>query len=653
MLLAGVGYFVFNLTGQLAGQIVYQGVTLDSPTGSSVRESILDMQQVGVNTVSIHVPWNQASPRSTSLSSANGLSVTEHLTSIEPTIDQIHSLGMEVLLQPRITVDSGELSIAIDPANTSTWFDSYTSMLTDLTQFAEQKQVALVSVGYELNLLEAPERESDWRNVVLRLRGNYSGRLTYASDYTFDQQFDGGFEDLPWWDALDFVGINAYFPLTADLNAESEQLDSAWIAVADEIEDWRGRVGNQQNVILTEVGYRSVDGGAAMPRSDGRGGRVDLQEQADAYSALLTALEARPWWGGVFFQTWNADVQAGGLGDSGFTPQHKPAESVLAEHYGGRSNFFVVPSLLASWEQSFEQWRIPGEGPSATGGLRLEDQRGVVEGNGSLAVPASTEMQLVMSKTWTLEGSNAYSLFKLAAEHPADYVLELDVTYDLDQVPDGAVANIVFLLDDVAGTTTRSVQVDLGQGSGDTTARVTLPLSDIPLRTNSLWYELQLGTDNNFSTPALFDNLRLRSTVVGDITNDIVVDANDIDALSDALRRGDTDEQFDANRDGIISQDDRLAWMAAVGTTPGDLDLNGSVDFPDFLVLSSQFGKPGNWSEGDATGDRLVNFADFLLLSSNFGETVAGIAVPEPDTSPLLYCAMFVILMSSIRRRSI
>lgn len=55
----------------------------------------------------------------------------------------------------------------------------------------------------------------------------------------------------------------------------------------------------------------------------------------------------------------------------------------------------------------------------------------------------------------------------------------------------------------------------------------------------------------------------------------------------------------------------------------GDTDLDGDVDFLDFLVLSAHFGRTGAvWSLGDFNGDGTVSFYDFLQLSSNFGKRI-------------------------------
>ena len=55
-----------------------------------------------------------------------------------------------------------------------------------------------------------------------------------------------------------------------------------------------------------------------------------------------------------------------------------------------------------------------------------------------------------------------------------------------------------------------------------------------------------------------------------------------------------------------------------------DLNGNGIVDFPDFLILSAAFGQNVEpaLSGADLDGDGLVAFEDFLILAESFGQPV-------------------------------
>lgn len=99
--------------------------------------------------------------------------------------------------------------------------------------------------------------------------------------------------------------------------------------------------------------------------------------------------------------------------------------------------------------------------------------------------------------------------------------------------------------------------------------------------------------------------------------------------------------------DGIVTG---VASKRSLGQLiPGDANMDGVVDFSDFLICSSNFDKPGRWHHGNFNGDRLVDFSDFLMLSDNFQASV-GASVPEPDGMQITV-TLAICLISAIRRR--
>ncbi|HSD27226.1 MAG TPA: HEAT repeat domain-containing protein [Vicinamibacteria bacterium] len=203
------------------------------------------------------------------------------------------------------------------------WFANYADYILAHARLAQEAGADMLSVGRELDRTVA-RREADWRVLIGRIRALYSGRLTYAANFD-------SYRDLGFWDALDAIGISAYFALCDTPDPTPEDLSRGWDRALRPLEELSRRYGKP--VLMAEVGYPAVPGAAAAPWRETRG-EADVWLQARLYEAAFAAMAKRPWIQGAFPWLWEGTAQPP-FRDPSYSIQGKPAAFVLARWYGG------------------------------------------------------------------------------------------------------------------------------------------------------------------------------------------------------------------------------------------------------------------------------------------------------------------------------
>ena len=104
------------------------------------------------------------------------------------------------------------------------------------------------------------------------------------------------------------------------------------------------------------------------------------------------------------------------------------------------------------------------------------------------------------------------------------------------------------------------------------------------------------------------------------------------------------DVDFIAYKDGV--------FLPTVASLAEDFNMNGAVDFADFVMFSNVFGKsvPPADALFDLNMNMEVDFGDFVQFSNAFGNTAEVSAVPEPNS--LAFAIFGLLLELGYRRRS-
>jgi hypothetical protein len=245
---------------------------------------------------------------------------------IRVTFDSTASHGIMNLLKPHLWVRGGwvgEIQM-LNEENWKIWFENYRGFILDYARLAEKLKMPMLAVGTELELTSV--REKEWREIISEVRKVYSGKLTYAANFT-------EFEKVKFWDALDYVGIQAYFPLAEGHNPSLEELKSSWDKHLPKIEKVVRKY--KKPIIFTEIGYCNTVDAAIQPwvwPNERKEIEFSEEMQARCYEAFFQTAWKKDWLAGVFFWKWYPERHDR---EPDFTPQGKSAEKVMKAYFSG------------------------------------------------------------------------------------------------------------------------------------------------------------------------------------------------------------------------------------------------------------------------------------------------------------------------------
>ena len=241
-------------------------------------------------------------------------------------IQLAHEKKLSVMLKPHLWISHGTYTGAFKlhtEKDWQIWEDSYREYMLHFAHIADSMKAEIFCVGTELGAA-IKQRPQFWSSFIDTLKQNYHGKLTYAANWDDYKKF-------PFWEKLDFIGVDAYFPLASDKTPSINSLQKGWKKYMDELE--KLSVKHNRPILFTEYGYRNVDYTGEEPWKENEGRQND-EAQANSYEALYQSFAGKDWFAGGYLWKWYADKGHHSRREIDFTPQGKIAEKVIANWYG-------------------------------------------------------------------------------------------------------------------------------------------------------------------------------------------------------------------------------------------------------------------------------------------------------------------------------
>jgi hypothetical protein len=237
--------------------------------------------------------------------------------------------GMQVMIKPQVwpwNDWTGEVAMQ-NEGDWQLFFERYFRWIRHYAMMAELYDADILCIGVEFSKATLA-RPDDWRKMITRLRTVYNGKMTYAANWGDE------FEQLSFWDALDFVGVNCYYPISKKDKPKQKELNDGFAEVVDKVE--RVAEKAQKPVLFTEIGFRSCTTPWANPHAEADGRAIDDAAQAACYQAMIAGLAGKSWCQGIYLWKWPAYMADAQFDPTGFTPLGKPAEQLVRDWFGRR-----------------------------------------------------------------------------------------------------------------------------------------------------------------------------------------------------------------------------------------------------------------------------------------------------------------------------
>jgi hypothetical protein len=302
----------------------FQANEYNTPAGVTSQDALA---ATGVNWVGLLVTQYQDNATSTSIAPSSS---TPTDAAVIAAIQELHAKGVKVMLKPHVDALSGEWRGTFQPSDVNAWFASFTAFIIHYAQLAQDNNAEMLCFGTEFVQLSGSANLSRWTSVINAIRSVYSGPLVYAANATFAAD---EFTSVSFWDQVDVIGLDAYFPLTNHSDPTVPELVSAWssnsggLNILAAVQNFASAHPTKP-VIFSEIGYRSVSGANTRPFDFTMTGAVDGTEQQDCYEALYEVWSRQTAsLKGIFWWSWSVPVPT--PTDTDYTPWTKPAENVL------------------------------------------------------------------------------------------------------------------------------------------------------------------------------------------------------------------------------------------------------------------------------------------------------------------------------------
>lgn len=279
-----------------------------------------ELKSLGVDSVSIH-PYAQIQN-----DGHVRFRASDDNRSITVPLDWARERGLSVMLIPHIAywgtkfLWRGEINFE----TTTEWdrfFGDYEVWIVQMARLAEAHGAGTFCIGLEFT--NAQKFEQRWRKIIAAIRAVYHGKLTYGGNWD-------SFGEVKFWDALDYIGVLAYFPLTKTVDPTATEIEAAWTKKCAELESFSKTHANKR-FLFVEIGYNESARAAAEPWAFQTGGDHAEEIQQRCIEVALDLPLHCPAIAGMYWWKWFPDLPS--HEEENYRLQTPAIKALIAKHW--------------------------------------------------------------------------------------------------------------------------------------------------------------------------------------------------------------------------------------------------------------------------------------------------------------------------------
>ena len=305
---------------------VIKGVTVSCQTSGwewatpEMARTLDELKSLGVNSVAIH-PYAQIQN-----DGHVRFRASDNFRHISIPLDWARERGLSVMLIPHIAywgtkfLWRGEINFQ----TTEEWdrfFGDYELWIVQMARVAEAHGAGIFCIGLEFTY--AQKFDARWRKIIAAVRQVYHGKLTYGGNWD-------SFQEVTFWDALDYIGVLAYFPLTKSVNPSQAEIAAAWDRKCTELLSYSKAHGDKK-FLFAEIGYNVSARAAAEPWAFKMGGANADEIQQRCIAVALDLPRRCPAIAGMYWWKWFPELPS--REEENYRLQTPAIKALIAKHW--------------------------------------------------------------------------------------------------------------------------------------------------------------------------------------------------------------------------------------------------------------------------------------------------------------------------------